>query len=436
MTPPSVFSDPGRALPPDRPVCVGFSGGLDSVVLLHLLAHDARVRARGVRAVHIHHGVHGDADAWARRCVDWGAQWQVPVRVRHARVRPSGEGLENALRNARYAEFESELREGEVLALAHHLDDQAETFLLRALRASGIDGLGAIPPRRRLGASLVVRPLLDVAREQLQAYATTHALEWIEDPGNDDLSIDRNFLRHSVLPLVRERWPHAAASFARSAALCRQDGALLQTDDARALADARTLDPHTLRLDLVRELPAARRARVLRHWLAELRLPPLPAHLCDEAESALFRARADAQPQVRWSGATLRAWRDLLHANRVHPPLPRGWRIQWDGRSTLALPDGGHWRLLGEATLPDGCTAHARIGGERIHLPGRTHSHALKHVLQDLGVPPWRRERVPLLSTVEGELLAAGDVVVSHAFDAWLRDHGARLRWSAPADVD
>lgn len=435
MIRPATLDDIATNLP-DAPVCVGLSGGLDSVVLLHLLARDARMRGNGLRAVHVHHGVHPDADGWAQRCAGWCAQWNVPLSVRRVRAVTSGEGLEGALRNARYAAFSAELRAGETLALAHHLDDQAETFLLRALRASGVDGLGAIPMQRMLGDSLVARPLLDVPREQLQAYATEHALAWIDDPGNDDLAIDRNFLRHRVLPLLRERWPHASTSFARSAALCRQDGALLQEEDACALADARTLDPHTVRLDLLRALPAARRARVLRHWLAELQLPPLPAHLCDEAEAALFRARRDAQPQVQWSGVVLRAWRDLLHAGRVHPPLPRGWRIRWDGRSTLALPDGGHWQLLGDAAFPDGCIAHARVGGERIRLPGRAHSHALKHVLQDLGVPPWRRERLPLLSTADGELLAAGDVVVSHAFDAWLRDHGARLRWSAPVAFD
>jgi tRNA(Ile)-lysidine synthase len=421
---------------PEAPVCVGLSGGLDSVVLLHLLLRDARGRERGLRAVHVHHGVHPDADAWAQRCIEWCAQWDVPLNVRRVRGVLRGEGPEGALRDARYAAFEAELCAGEALVLAHHLDDQAETFLLRALRASGVDGLGAMAPRRMLGASPIVRPLLDVPRERLQAYASEHALSWIEDPGNADLSIDRNFLRHRVLPLLRERWPQAASSFARSAALCRQDGALLQAGDDRELAGARTLDPHVLRLDVLRALPAARRARVVRRWLGGLRLPPLPAHVLGGIETQLLDTRSDAQPQIRWSGAALRIWRDLLHADRVHPPLPRDWRARWNGRSALALPDGGHWQLLGGATLPDGCIAHARTGGERIHLPGRMHSHTLKHVLQDLGVPPWLRERLPLLSTSGGELLAAGDVAVSHSFDVWLRDHGARLQWSPPAGVD
>jgi tRNA(Ile)-lysidine synthase len=425
----------GAALPA-APICVGLSGGLDSVVLLHLLARDAQARERGLRAVHVNHGVHADADAWAERCVEWCAQWNVPLSVRRVCVVECGDGLEGALRDARYTAFEAELRAGEALALAHHLDDQAETFLLRALRASGIDGLGAIAPRRTLGESLVVRPLLDVPRGRLQIYAEEHALAWIEDPGNADTSLDRNFLRHRVMPLLRERWPRAAASFARSAALCRQDSGLLQAGDATALAGARTLDRRVLRLDVMRGLPAPRRARVLRRWLAELQLPPLPAHLVDQVETALLDARHDARPAVQWAGASLRAWRDLLHADRARAPLPADWRVGWDGRPALALPDGGQWNLLGAAHLPCACVAHARSGGERIRLPGRAHSHALKHVLQTLGVPPWLRERLPLLSTADGELLAAGDVVVSHTLDAWLRKHGARLRWSPPGVVD
>jgi tRNA(Ile)-lysidine synthase len=420
------------SLPTGAPLCVGFSGGLDSTALLHALAHDAARPAQGLRAIHVHHGVHPDADAWAAHCAQRCAQWQVPLDIRRVRVTAHGEGLEAALRAARYAAFESALAPGEALVLAHHLDDQAETFLLRALRASGVDGLSSIPPRRMLGHARVLRPLLDVARGALRAYADAHALDWIDDPGNADDAFDRNFLRHRVLPLLRERWPHAAASFARSAALCRADAALLDDGDAQALAAARTLDPATLRIDVLRSLPAPRRARVLRRWLREHRLPPLPAHLHDVIGQQLIDPRADAQPRVEWAGAELRAWRDLLHAGRMHRPLPRAWRQTWDGRVPLALPDAATWRLEGAATLPEGCVARARQGGERIVLPGRRHSHALKHVLQDLGVPPWQREHLPLLSTREGELLAAGDLVVSHRFDAWLREHGARLHWTPP----
>lgn len=420
------------ALPRDTPLCVGFSGGLDSTVLLHALAHDASRRVHGIRAIHVHHGMHRDADAWATHCARRCTDWHVPLDVHHVRAARSGDGLEAALRDARYAAFKTSLHAGEALVLAHHLDDQAETFLLRALRASGVDGLASIAPVRMLGDHPVLRPLLGLPRESLQAYALAHGLEWIDDPGNDDDAFDRNFLRRRVLPLLRERWPHAAASFALSAARCRADAALLDDGDARALAAARTLDPATLRLQPLGMLPAARRARVLRRWLQERRLPPLPAHLHEVVDAQLVGARRDSRPRVQWAGAELRAWRGLLHAGRVRMPLPTAWRTEWSGRTPLALPDGGTWRLSHGASLSEACIVHARRGGERIILPGRAHSHSLKHVLQDLGVPPWQRESLPLLSTHDGELLAAGDFLASHRFDGWLREHGLRLHWTPP----
>ncbi len=352
--------------------------------------------------------------------------------VRTAVERDSGHGPEAAARRARHEAFASELRNDEVLALAHHRDDQAETFLLRALRASGPDGLGAMRAWRRFGHGWLWRPLLDVPRSELPAYAKHHGLHWIEDPSNADTDLDRNFLRHRVLPLLRERWPHADAAFARSAALSAEAVELLDADDALALAAARGTEPNTMDVDALLSLPVARRARVLRRWIGELGLPPLPSEGVDHIESDLLGAAADAEAAFAWSNAIIRRWRTLLHADWKRLPLPHDWQTTWDGRAPLLLPTGDTLRLESPAHAGFGrnLRVHARRGGERITLPGRTHSHALKHVLQDFGIPPWQRERMPLLSDTGGVVLAAGDVVCSREFDAWLRAHGARLAWS------
>jgi tRNA(Ile)-lysidine synthase len=181
----------------------------------------------------------------------------------------------------------------------------------------------------------------------------------------------------------------------------------------------------------LRALPAARRARVLRRWIRELRLPPLPAQGVHRIEHELMDARADAAACFRWQDACVQAWGELLHADRVRTPLPAGWHAPWTGSAPLPLPGGGDLRLDGVPAFEGIVRVHARVGGERIRLPGRAHSHALKHVLQDLEVPPWERARVPLLSDTDGTLLAAGDLVLSAAFDAWLSAYGARLRWHA-----
>ena len=418
-----------------RPVLVGFSGGLDSSVLLHACAASPTLRESGLRAIHVHHGLHRDADAWATHCERTCNALEIPLVVVRVSVEgDTGDGPEAAARNARHAAFNDVLLDGEVLALAHHRDDQAETFLLRALRASGPDGLAAMRPWRRFGRGWLWRPLLELPRAQLLAYAREHDLRWIEDPGNVDTGFDRNFLRHRVMPLLRERWPHVDAAFARSAALSDEAVHLLDAGDMPALAGARRDDPRVLGVANLMQLPAARRARVLRRWIAELGLPPLPAEGIARIEHELLPAAADRIAGFAWHGALVRRWRDLLHADWQRAPLPADWTRPWDGREPVRLPDGGMVALEGAGHFDANLLLGARQGGERITLPGRGHSHALKHVLQELGVPPWLRERLPLLSSPQGELLAAGDVVYSAHLDAWLRAHNARLRWSCAQD--
>jgi len=419
---------------PAAPLCVGYSGGLDSTVLLHLLA--STQPAHGLRALHVHHGLHPDADRWSTHCELTCAALGVGLTVIGVNVARTGEGPEAAARAARHAAFEAALAPGEVLALAHHLDDQAETFLLRALRASGPDGLAAMRRWRAFGPGRLWRPLLEVGRDALVAYAQAHGLEWIDDPSNADTAYDRNFLRQRVMPLLRERWPHASGALARSSTLCAHANALLGEGDAHAFANVATADPRCVSRAGLLALPEARRARVLRRWIDALGLPPLPANGIERIEREILDARDDAEPVFHWRGAVVRAWRDLLHADAMRPALPPDWRVEWDGREPLALPDGDALTLEGIAGLDAPAHVHARQGGERLVRPGRSHSHALKQVLQELGVPPWERERLPLLSDAGGELLAAGDLVHSAAFDAWLRERGARLTWHREGATD
>lgn len=423
---------PASALPGtgDTALVVGLSGGLDSMVLLHALAMIQDARARGLRALHVHHGLHADADDWLRHCQAACSALDVPLlTVRVEVLRDSGEGLEAAARQARHGAFAAELGDGDVLVLAHHRNDQAETFLLRALRGSGVDGLGAMRAWRRFGRGWLWRPLLGHSRAELLAYAQAHGLRWIEDPSNSDSRFDRNFLRQQVMPLLAGRWPHADAALAMVAGLSAEAADLLADEDFRCLAQLRTADVHVVSRDGLRALPPARRARVLRRWIEELGLPPLPAEGIVHVETQVLAARNDADPRFRWHGAEIRAWRDLVHAGPAREPLPPGWTCEWDGAAPLPLPDGSRLLLRGAGGFDRPLRAHARQGGERIVLPGREHSHALKHVLQDLGIPPWVRDRLPLLSDAGGELLSAGDLAYSSAFDRWLRERDARLTW-------
>lgn len=426
------FAPLHRALRPasPAPLLVGLSGGLDSTVLLHALAQDAQVRATGLRAVHVHHGLQSAATEWALQCTALCDALSIDLRVVEVQVdRNGGEGLEAAARKVRYAAFENAMREGDALVTAHHRDDQAETFLLRALRGSGPDGLAAMRPVRRFARGTHWRPLLEIARGELLEYAQHHRLQWLEDPSNADLHHDRNFLRQRILPLLRERWPQVDAAFSRSAVLSADAVELLADEDARALAMASTLDPRALSVTRLLEYPAARRARVLRRWIEGLGFPSLPAEGVARTESDLLPARADARARFEWRGVVIERWRDLLHVQRLREPLPADWSNGWDGSEPLPLPGGDSLVLEGTQALPSPCRVSARQGGERILLPGRTHSHALKNVLQELGVPPWEREALPLVHDPAGELVAIADFAYSAAFDAWLRQKGARLLW-------
>ena len=415
--------------PVTNPLLVGLSGGLDSSVLLHLLTQHPATRELGLRAIHIHHGLHADADAWAAHCQAACDALAVPLTVVRVHVAAdSGLGVEGAARAARHAAFADALHPDEILVLAHHQDDQAETFLLRALRGSGVDGLGAMQSWRAYARGWLWRPLLDVPRMQLLAIAQRDGLQWIDDPSNADAAFDRNFLRNRVLPILRERWPQAAAGLARSATLSAQAADLLQAEDTAGLAAAR-LDAHRLRVDALLQQPAARRARVLRQWIAELELPPLPGAGIAYIESKLLPARGDAQACFEWAGARVQRWRGLLHAGPVRAPLADDFSQLWNGAQPLQLPTGDSLHLQGVAHFDAPLRVHARQGGERIQLPHRAHSHALKQVLQDAGMPPWQRARLPLLASDSGELLAAGAVMLSARMQAWLAAQSAQLQW-------
>lgn len=418
----------------DATVVVALSGGFDSTVLLHALSTHPAMHSRRLRAVHVNHALHPDAPHWAEHCASLCDRARIEFECVDVSVVQAGDGPEAAARRARHSALQACIAPGDIVAFAHHRDDQAETFLLRALRASGPEGLASMRSRRPFGAGWLWRPLLDVPRAALHAYAQAHRLEWLEDPSNADDEFDRNFLRLHVLPLLRTRWPHADAALAMAAARSAQASALLDDEDARALAGAE-VDPTTLDVRALLALDPARRARVLRRWVASLGLPALPAEGVRRIGAEVLTRRADACPEFAWQGARVRRWRALLRAERPVPALPRDWSTEWSGEAPLALPGGGMLLLDPPLAFAEPIEVHARRGGERIRLPGRNHHHALKHVLQERDVPPWDREQLPLLHAPSGEVLAAGDVVFNARFAGWLASTGATLTWQRPTPV-
>jgi tRNA(Ile)-lysidine synthetase, N-terminal domain/tRNA(Ile)-lysidine synthetase, C-terminal domain len=428
-----------RAPVPLQPACdtavlIGFSGGLDSTALLHLLAADPAQRARGLRAIHVHHGLQPQADGWVVHCKELCQALDVPLHVVRVQVPDdTGSGPEAAARSARHAAFAEALARDEWLALAHHQDDQAETFLLRALRGSGVDGLGAMRPLRPFAAGMLWRPLLSVPRSELQDYARAHGLEWIEDPSNAEDAADRNFLRLQVMPLVAKRWPHAAQALARSAALAGEAAAQLATQHDQDLVQCLAGD--ALSLPTLLALPTERRAGVLR----ELDTPPRPAATASQ-RSARHRAGAAAgraRPPGRLplgpgrSPALARPAPCITGPGAVATALAHhlGWPRATGPARRRPVTTGGQPRF--RAPAAGACAPWRRAH----HPPGRSHSHALKDLLQQADFPPWLRTAMPLLCDGE-EVLAAGDRIISARLHDWLQRHGARLHWQTATSCD
>jgi len=432
----SPFADARRAW-------IAYSGGMDSTVLLWAMAALRDRLDCEIRALHVDHGLHPDAPAWAEHCARACRSLAVPLAIRRVAVEVApGESLEAAARARRYAAMAACLGTGDLLLTAQHRDDQAETLLLALLRGSGPAGLAAMPTVAPLGRGRLVRPLLAFPRAELLAYAQSQGLQWLEDPANRDLRFDRNFLRHQVLPLLAQRWPSAGAVIARSAGHCAEAQGVIDTLAAGTLDVVAGTWPGALSIRRLADLKPALRKLVLRRWFrARGRVPPDSRHL-ERILSEVLPAKGDADPLVAWSGCEVRRYRDQLFALAPCPPPPDPGPLPW--RRGAALLPGG----LGELVLvaadgrpmepddlfPQGLTV--RFGVQCLACRQREGGgrRALKKLFQEAGVPTWVRPYFPLLFTGE-ELVAVGDICRCIAgFGAQPRDY--RVLWrSAPEFV-
>lgn len=379
-------------------VAVGLSGGVDSVVLLHALS-----RHLPVRAVHVHHGLSPNADAWARFCRARCRSLGVPLTVRRMRVARAGKGLEAAAREARYAVFRS--LPVDAIVLAHQLDDQAETVLMNLLRGAGLRGASGMPAVRRFHGKALVRPLLEVPREAIVDYAKRHGLEWIEDESNAREALTRNFLRRRIGPLLAERYPRWREALARAA----RHFSRAELDEQRLvrsfLAGQGLRAPSEAKLaEMVKQLAAGRSGALIEH---------------DGARWRVYRGQLLAAPA------------------RAQPFAPLAWR----GERRLSLPAlGGELvfrRVRGagiDAGLIDngGLQVRARSGGERLQPDPRRPRRTLKNLFQEAAIPAWQRDRLPLLFHRDALVWAPG-LGVDVRYRARKNRAGLLPQWRAAA---
>lgn len=398
--------------------CVGFSGGVDSSVLLHLLlaCREANPGLPPVSAIHVDHGLQSQSGQWRVHCEQRCADWGVPLLSRQVDATAFGSG-EAGARAARFSVFEELLGEGDVLLLGHHLDDQVETFFLRLMRGAGVQGLAAIPARRALGGAELARPLLGPAqgftRAGIERYARDHSLDYIHDPSNADTGFDRNFLRAEVLPLLATRWPGYREAVTRAAGHMAATDALLRDALGTPREVSSALGDPGLSLEDLFARGAEGAALVLRNWLACRGLSPPDRAPLREFLQQLAAANPDARPRLRLSACVVERYRDAVY---LLPPLPGALRpVELRTGAALELPGVGELALArvdaDGFSLSPGETPRVRWreGGERLRLAGRRHSTSLKQLLQEQGVPPWWRDAVPLLA-VGDEILCVGDL--------------------------
>ncbi len=398
---------------------IALSGGLDSTVLAHALTVTRERHGKSLLAVHVDHQLHPESGRWNDYCRRLADSLGIEFVAETVSVDAGrGSGLEAAAREARYAALARHVGDGDWLLSAHHRNDQAETLLLNLMRGSGPAGIAGIGLLTPFAAGWLVRPLIDVSRDALEAYAAAQRLRWVDDPSNEDLRFDRNYLRHDVLPALEQRWPGIVERLARSADLAAEAANML---DELAASDLQNVGDAPARIDIegLLALSGARQRNLLRHAIRREGLPlPGAARLAAILDSVL-QAREDAQPVVQWEGGEVRRYRGKLYllpplGEQAWPsegrPLAPGHVSLGHGMGSLRLAPGAARGLSG-AIVERGLSIHMRRGGEEIKPAGQAHTKKLKKLLQEKGIVPWMRDRLPLIY--------AGDELVAVA-DLWL----------------
>lgn len=424
-----------------RTIAVALSGGMDSMVLLDLLDRLRSEFGMVLSAVHVNHGISRHAPDWAALCAAVCNARGIALRVERVSAMNEGSGLEAAARRLRYRAFGR--IEAEFIALAHQIDDQAETFLLQLLRGAGAKGLASMPvvrdqdsglPEKAGRGPVILRPLLQVRRREIEAYASARGLKWVEDESNTDCGFDRNYLRSQVLPLLEARFPGYRETLARTSRNLSDYAALAEE---LAQIDGPSADLTQVPVERLRQLSDARALNLLRRMFSLRDLPMPPRERLQEALRQCREAADDAQVHVVFGNHGLRCHRGRVDLVEERGRIPAAWNAAWDGRQDLLLPGGLGW-LRGRSENGEGIASRhfevepavvrSRGGGERIRPAQNRPVRSLKNLLQERAVPPWERARMPLVFF--GEKLAwVPGIGVAQEFRAEPGEQGIVPEW-------
>jgi tRNA(Ile)-lysidine synthase len=427
-----------KKLPRAPQYWVAFSGGVDSHVLLQLLA-EVRGRLPGsVAAVHVNHQIQQQSGDWEVHCRSVCEELRAPFHLLRVQGKArAGESPEAAARTARYRALADWLPTRAVLTTAQHQDDQAETLLLQLFRGAGPRGLAAMPENSALGRGRLLRPFLEISRQAILSYAREQRLRWIEDPSNTDTRYDRNLLRQRIMPALQQHWPGLSKVLARAAG---HQADQVELAHALAALDYRVCcrsESACLSVSALHGLSPARQRNLLRYWLEQAGLPLPSRALLERIRAEMLSGREDASPLVHWPGAEVRRFRDDLYSMTPLPLQDPARRYRWDFREPLSLDQAGGVLSATVVTgrglrVADGAGAvdiRFRQGGETLQPAGRRHHHRLKKLFQEWAVPGWERDRVPLVYSND-TLIAVAGFCVCEGFQATAEQAGLDLQWS------
>jgi tRNA(Ile)-lysidine synthase len=422
---------------------LALSGGLDSVVLLHLLAEARLAIPFQLHAMHVHHGLSANADTWAEFCSAQCRQLNVPLQIVHVNVaknpdyKNSEQGIEAEARQLRYNALFTYAVDGKApdfVVTAHHQDDQAETLLLQLFRGAGVKGLAsmaALDKARRL-----LRPLLNVSRQAMQDYALQYELAWCDDESNDNTQYDRNFVRHEVLPVLQSRFKSLNSVLARTAGHMAEASELLEvlaSQDAEHL-----LHNNSFCLQGLGQLSVARTKNVLRWWFSQNFLAMPAAEHLNEIVDQLLYAKKECDLNIKLQHLYLRKYQQRAYLCEDKTAVP--FDLVWDGESELVLPSGG--KLLFNKVTGSGLAINLgmtklritnRDGGERFKPDAQRPTRTLKYLLQEINMPPWRRLYLPLIYW-EDKLAFVPGVGIANGLEAKADEPGLEIVWQDSAN--
>jgi tRNA(Ile)-lysidine synthase len=413
---------------------VALSGGVDSIVLLHLL-HSLQKKYRfTLNVTHVHHGLSKNADKWVKFCEKLCAKLSISLDVHYVKLpQKKSLGIEGEARQLRYEKLLQS--KSDLVVLAHHADDQAETFLLQLIRGAGVKGLSSMAhfdESRKLW-----RPLLNTSRIDIEKYAKTHKLKWIEDESNQNIDFDRNFIRSKVLPLLKNRFNHIIKVIYRSSTHLAEAQNLL--DDLAKLDLKSYLKSvnynHKLQVKTLNKLSLTRAKNVLRYWL-ELNDQMMPSKdLLDELLRQVLKAKKDAELKIELSKAfEIRRYKDEIYLVRKNQQTHKNYEIIWNGEPEILLPNDT--KLKFKKVKGKGISLEKmknkklmisnRKGGESFKPDSKRPTKKIKQLLQESVLPPWERENLPLIF-VGDELASVPSFGIDIKFQAKPKEAGLEV---------